>query len=520
MIPCGLPGCTSAAGTQARSITDLGECVFVAQRFVCFPALILLLWLISLPARGNTPPKGATPPQTAPAKSGNPPKMAPKLWTGDLDGMVTRRVIRILVPCSKLYYFVDRGTQLGLAFDSAKAFEADLNKRQKNKVGHVNVILVPVRRDELIPGLIAGKGDIAMGNLTVTSERLKQVDFTQPVLRNVAEIAVTAPGSLPLTRAEELSGREVYVRPSSSFMDSLKSLNGRLSQAKRPPVRIRPAPEVLEEEDILEMVAAGLVPATIVDAHVAEFWQKVFPTLVLHGSATLRTGGEIGWMIRKDCPQLKAALNTFLSRYPEGSLARNQIIQKYFQKTKWVKAARSKEELAKFERTVELFRKYSARYDLDYLLMLAEGYQESRLDQNARSSVGAIGVMQLMLATGREMQVGDITQIEPNIHAGIKYLRFIRDKYFAAEPMDQLNKGLFTSAAYNAGPSRIQELRRLAAGRGLDPNRWFNHVELVAAERIGRETVQYVSNVYKYYLAYHLVMEQRREREAIRPPRG
>ena len=150
--------------------------------------------------------------------------------------------------------------------------------------------------------------------------------------------------------------------------------------------------------------------------------------------------------------------------------------------------------------------------------MAAQGYQESRLDHGARSRVGAIGVMQVMPRTGKELAVGDITQLEPNIHAGIKYIRFMMDTYFANEPMDELNKALMTFAAYNAGPGRLRQLRKEAAARGLNPNVWFGHVERIASERIGRETVQYVSNIYKYYVAYRLVRERADERARLKSP--
>ena len=121
--------------------------------------------------------------------------------------------------------------------------------------------------------------------------------------------------------------------------------------------------------------------------------------------------------------------------------------------------------------------------------------------------------MQVMPATGKDMKVGDITQIDPNIHAGVKFLRAMMNEYYAKEPMDPLNKGLFTFAAYNAGPGRVRGLRRVAVERGLDQNVWFNNVELIAAEKIGRETVTYVSNIYKYYLAYQMIEEERVERD-------
>jgi membrane-bound lytic murein transglycosylase MltF len=156
---------------------------------------------------------------------------------------------------------------------------------------------------------------------------------------------------------------------------------------------------------------------------------------------------------------------------------------------------------------VTLFKKYGEQYRINWLLMAAQGYQESQLDQGRRSGVGAIGVMQLMPATGKQMQVGDITELDSNIHAGVKYVRFMVDTYYKKEPMDELNKVLFAFASYNAGPERIRSLRKEAAARHLNPNVWFDNVERVAAEHIGRETVQYVSNIYKYYIAYSLVQD-------------
>ncbi|HWZ86312.1 MAG TPA: lytic transglycosylase F [Thermoanaerobaculia bacterium] len=436
-----------------------------------------------------------------------------KAWTGDLDGMIERRQIRVLVTYSKTHYFIDRFTQRGAAYDAFRLFEDDLNKTLKSGSVRVHVIFLPVSRDEIIPALLAGKGDIAAASLTITPDRLEKVDFTDPTFKNVSEIVVTGAGSPPIATIEDLSGKEVYVRKSSSFYEGLETLNATLAKAGKPPVKLRLAPETLETEDLLDMVNAGLVQATIADDFIAGFWKQVLPHLTLNRNATLRTGADIAWMIRKGSPKLKAALNRFLARYPPGSSTRNQLLQKYFKSSKFAREATSPEEAAKFRQVVELFRKYCGQYDLDYLLVAAQGYQESRLDQNAKSHVGAIGVMQVMPPTGKEMGVGDITLLEPNIHAGVKYVRFMMTKYYGGEPMDALNKELFTFASYNAGPARIAQMRRLAAERGLDKNVWFNNVELVVAERMGRETVTYVSNIYKYYLAYQMVVEQLAERE-------
>ena len=230
----------------------------------------------------------------------------------------------------------------------------------------------------------------------------------------------------------------------------------------------------------------------------------------------MKTDGQTAMMVRKNNPKLLAELNAFLGRYPEGSAQRNVLTQKYLKSVKYAKGATKKEDMARFNQTIAYLKKYSAQYDLDFLLMAAQGYQESGLDQNRRSPVGAIGVMQVMPATGKDMKVGDITKMDANIHAGVKYVRFMMDNFYADEPMERLDKGLFTFASYNAGPGRIRQLRERARKRGLDPNKWFNNVELVAAEAIGRETVQYVSNIYKYYLAYRLVTDQQQQRAKAR----
>ena len=193
-----------------------------------------------------------------------------------------------------------------------------------------------------------------------------------------------------------------------------------------------------------------------------------------------------------------------MAKYGLGTAFGNMIEKRYLVNTKYAKSATSEAERKKFQALVGALPEVQRPVRLDYLLMAAQGYQESRLDQNAKSQVGAIGVMQVMPATGKELKVGDITQIEPNIHAGVKYMRFMMDQYFKDEPMDDLNKALFTFASYNAGPGRIRQLRREAAKRGLDPNVWFGNVEQIASERIGRETVTYVANIYKYYVAYRL----------------
>jgi membrane-bound lytic murein transglycosylase MltF len=443
------------------------------------------------------------------------PTQMQKPWTGDLDGMIERRVIRVLTVNSKTFYFVDKAVQRGIVVDSFRLFEDEFNKKLvsekklKNKNLKVRVVFIPLRRDQLLPGLAAGNGDIAAANLTITPERQKLVDFSLAGKSNVSEVVVTGPASPKVASLDDLSGNELFVRKSSSYYESLVALNQKFLAENKPPITLKEAPETLEDEDLLEMLNAGLIPIIIVDNHKADFWKQIFPQLTVHDNVAVRTGGEVAWAFRKGSPQLKAALDDFVTRHKVGTATGNQLLTRYLKNVKYVKDAASEEERKKFLTLAQYFQKYGDQYDVDWLLMAAQGYQESQLDQNRKSRVGAIGVMQLMPATGKELNVGDITQTEGNVNAGTKYMRFMIDRYYEKEPMTKLDKALFTFASYNAGPGRVQQLRQEAAKRGLDPNVWFDNVEYVAAEKVGQEMVTYVSNIYKYYIAYRLVLESR-----------
>ena len=440
-----------------------------------------------------------------------------KPFTGDFDELAKRRAVRIGVPFNRTFYFVDKGVPRGIAYEYGQLMQARLNKRFKTgNSNRILVILLPLPREMLPSALIDGKVDLVAAQLPVTPELEKYVAFSDPTRMNVSQILVTGPGAPAIASVEDLSGKEVVARKLGGYYQSLVALNEKFKAQGKAPVMIREAPPQLEDDDLLEMVNAGLIPAIVVDDYLAVFWKKVFPDLVVHDSIAVRTGGTLGVATRKNNPKLLAALNTFMGNYGLGTAFGDRIQRQYLVNTKYAKSATSETERQKFLNIVNLFRKYGDRYQMDYLLMAAQGYQESELNQNARSPVGAIGIMQIMPATGKLLKVGDIRKLEPNIHAGVKYMRDVRNTYFENEPMDDLNKALFTFAAYNAGPGRVRGLRREAEKRGLNPNVWFGNVEQIASERIGRETVTYVANIFKYYVAYRLVVEENERREAAK----
>lgn len=304
--------------------------------------------------------------------------------------------------------------------------------------------------------------------------------------------------------------KKIHVRPSSSYYGNLKRLNASFKKQGKPPVKIIPADEYFEDSDLLEMVNAGLIPMVIVDNHKARFWAEIFDHITLHPDIVVNTGAEIAWAIRKNSPKLKAIVNEFVKGHKKGTLLGNIVFKRYLKTNKWARNSGSPKELKKFQDTAALFRKYADQYGFDFLMICALAYQESQLDHSKRSHAGAIGIMQLLPSTARDRNVNipDIKILEKNIHAGNKYLRFLDDRYFNDSSIDRLNQMLFTFASYNAGPGEVRRLRKEAAQMGLDPNVWFGNVEVVAAKQVGRETVQYVSNIYKYYIAYRLIADQ------------
>ncbi len=433
---------------------------------------------------------------------------------GDLNELLKARVIRIALAYSKTQYYVVKGVPRGVTYEMGKAFEDYLNLKypQKPKNIRIHVMFFAQPRDKLFSSLNEGFADIAAAVLTITPERQKLADFSDPAFKGINEIAVTGSQSPKLVTLDDLAGQEVFLQKSSSAWEHVERLNERFQKEGKPAVKLRAVPDNLEDEDLLEMVNAGLLSTTVVNDIAAKLWSKLFTKLQLHPEIAVNTGGEVGWGMRKNSPQLLAAVNDFLKTHRQGTAFGNALIQKYGASTVMLKEATSVTAMKHFEETAATFRKYSSEYGMDYLLMMAEGYQESGLNQTAKSQVGAVGVMQLMPATGEQMKVGDIHQEDANIHAGVKYFHSMVDKYYGNEPMDDVNKVLFTFAAYNCGPGRIKQLRAEAAQKGLDPNVWLGNVEVIAAARIGTETVNYVSNIYKYYVAYKLIAIQEEER--------
>jgi membrane-bound lytic murein transglycosylase MltF len=447
-----------------------------------------------------------------------------KPWKGDFDGMIERRLIRVLAPYSRTLFFTDKGRQRGMTAELAQDYEQYINKKYKKQLQKrpITVVIIPTTRDKLMSMLVDGLGDISAGNLTATPDREQVVDFVAPADRPpVRELLITGPSSPAVATLDDLSGKTVSVRPSSSYHESLIDLNAKLARARKPPVTIGLLPDALEDEDVLEMLNAGILELVVVDDWVANLWAKVLPKIKVREDIVLRNEGYTGWAIRKNSPQLRDSINGFYVNVAKKEGLIDYRLATYHKRVKQISNNTHGAEKQRFEKTLALFEKYGQKYNFDPLMLVAQGYQESRLDQAAKSHVGAIGVMQIMPATGAELRVGDIHQLEPNIHGGAKYMDQLMTKYFPDAHFSESARPLFAFASYNCGPGNISRMRKTAEKRGLDPNEWFNNVELVVAEKIGMETTTYVRNIFKYYVAYKVILEaqeaQRKARESVAP---
>jgi membrane-bound lytic murein transglycosylase MltF len=459
--------------------------------------------------RGETAPlPGAPDPEALPEPAAAPflPSQVAQRFTGDLPAMHERKLVRALVSLSRTDFFLTAGRPRGIQAEALHEFEKFLNRGASGKATPVRIAYVPVPFEDLLPALREGRGDLAAAFLTITPERERDVSIASGRGRVVNEVVVTHEGVTDLERLEDLSGRSVLVLRGSSYAEHLRALNEKLRAAGRSPVDVREAKRELVTEDLLELVNAGVFEITVADDFRARLWGRVLPQIAIREDLALHAGGHVGWAVRKENPELFAAVSAFMKKVKKGSLVGNVLFQRYYEDTRWIDNPLDDAEREKLEEYDGLFKKYGERYGFDWRAIAAQAYQESGLDHTKTSHRGAVGLMQVLPSTARDARVAidDVSDLESNVHAGVKYLAFLRDAYFTGPELSEEDRVAFAWAAYNAGPANVRRMRARARTMGLDPNRWFHHTEHAALATVGREPVRYVANVYKYYVAYQL----------------
>ena len=441
--------------------------------------------------------------------------------TSDWPAIERRGLLRVLVPRDRTNFFFAAGRLRGMEYELVHEFERSLAREPGGARPQIDVAYVPVAFDRLLPALLEGLGDVAAGGLTITPEREREVAFSEPYFTGVAQIVVAHRTAPPLASLDELSGRLVAVGSGSSYLASLERLNQQFAARNLAPVRVETPGRGFATEDMLELVHSGAFPYTVADHHVAELWSGVLDGLRLCPQLQLTSGDRIAWAVRRDNPALKAVLDAFLLEHRKGTTTGNVLFQRYFKDTQWVEAPDLELDSGKLGAILEPLQRFAAQYGFDWRLIAAQAYQESRLDPEARSRSGAIGLMQLMPATAKDMGFSDVSGIEENLEAGIKYMAWLRDHYFSDPSVPEAARLDLTLAAYNAGPGRVRRWRREAPELGIDPNAWFGELENLALERVGFEPVRYVANINKYCVILTRLLEERaRKEEELRKLQG
>lgn len=425
-----------------------------------------------------------------------------------------KRTIRVLVNYNATNYFIVKGKQAGLEYELMHSFESYLNKGlTADKKIHLIFIALPF--EQLIPALLSGEGDVIAAGMTITPERKNKVAFSSPYRTNISEVVVRNKNTKKVEKAQDLSGKLVHVVRGSSYFSSLQRLNKVLKQEKKPEVAIVQTDKSLVSEDILQMVNAGIFNYTVVDSHIANIWSRVLDNIVTEEGAAISTGSQIAWAVRKSDKDLLYKLNLFIKKYKQGTTAGNVLFNRYYKNTKWITNPVSESSLKRLHQYQKSFIKYGNQYNIDWVMLTALGYQESKLNQRAKSNHGAVGVMQIKPSTAADKNIkitGVKESSDKNIHAATKYLAFLRSRYFSDPKIEPIEQLAFTLAAYNAGPARIVQMRNKAKKLGKNPNKWFFNVEYVTRRYASSEPVNYVANIMKYYLTFKSTIEAEGER--------
>lgn len=438
-------------------------------------------------------------------------KTVPAIWSGSYSEMIQRGEIRVAVPYDRTIYINDKGTPRGLSVEIAKGLGKWINAKHATQLRGraVTIKLVPTMSAELLTSLTSGHADIALGDIGL----YEPIPNSQDLIINHAsegeqEVLVTGPSSPPLQKMTDLSGQTVYGSRNTNFHTTLSTLNKELRRDGKLPVNLISPLGDLDDEDLLEMLNAGLISYVIVGDWKFKLWQSIYKNIVMHEDLAAKDAGWVGWVVRANNQDLNDDLRGF---YQSDDFVKSRTAfrqEDYKEHLKGLKDPIDKTAWARFESMKPLFDRYGAEYKLNPLFIASLGFQETLLNQNAVSAVGAIGVMQLMPATGMSLGVGDIHLLDPNIHAGADYMSQLISKYFPDAQFDGNNRSLFAVASYNIGPNNVAKARDQAKQFGFDPDRWFGNVEFIATERMGYEPMIYVRNVYKYYMSYRLKLKE------------
>ena len=423
----------------------------------------------------------------------------------DIQEIRKRGVLRVLTRNSGSTYFIHRGAQLGFEYELVSKMAKDLGLRLE--------IVIPPDRESLFTYLKEGKGDLIAAGLSITPERKENYLFSRHY--NVVDELLIVPSSDKKTKSiADLSGDKISVRKSSSYFQTLV----RLQEIHG--FEIDEVPETMETEEILAAVGRGELDATVADSNIVDI-ELTYNSRV-RSVQSLAGPVRIGWAMRKDQPGLKTIVDRWIAKNYRSTFF-NMIHTKYFKNKKQMRYA-ARAERADTEGVLspydDLVKKYSKKYEFDWRLITAQMYQESRFDPSAQSWMGALGLMQVMPQTAKELKLPNVGKPEIGIHAGIKLLaRYAA--VFNSPDIKERDRLRFALASYNCGLGHVLDGRALARAKKLDHNKWFGNVEkvlpLLARPEVARrarhgycrcdEPVKYVTEIQARYENYSKLVE-------------
>ncbi len=431
--------------------------------------------------------------------------VGPQAWQAsdtvrDLAQIRRSGVLRVLVNQSRNSSGEVKGEAIGVEYVRLRAFEQFLNRDSKGRT--VTLEVIPKAKDQLLAALQRGEGDLVAPGELLDRGTMRQVSRTRAVVKQVPMVLVTRQGSRRYTQLQQFSGRSLALPAGSVAGSALEKINRELMQGGRAPIVVEWVDSTLAVEDVLEMVQAGIYPATIVEQPIAERWAKVLPKLRIESHLTLGEHAGMYWFVRQEASMLRASADRFLANYrvPDNQDAAFVRVYRRLYRVQYPLDAIGRQRLEKVRSTLQ---HHGRQQDIDWLNLAALAFKESTLNPAARGASGATGLMQMTPATARSMGVGDIGKLENNVLASARYLASIRRDFFASPRLNERERMAFILAGYNMGPQRVQSMRAEARRRGLNPDQWFFQVERIAMETMGMGVVSYVNAVNKYYLAYN-----------------
>jgi len=430
--------------------------------------------------------------------------MGPPAWQSadtvrDLADIRRSGVLRVLVNQSRNSSGEVKGEPIGVEYVRLRAFEQYLNRGSKGTP--ISLKIIPKAKDQLLGALQRGEGDLVAPGEILPQGAARRISRSRAVIAQVPMVLVSRQGGPRYKSFEQLSGRSLALSAGSAAGPELEKLNRSLMQAGRAPIAVEWVDPTLAVEDVLEMVQAGVYPATVVEQPIAERWAKVLSKLRIESQLTLGDPADMHWFVQKDAGMLSASVDRFLQTYsaPDNQDAAFVRVYRRLYRVQYPLDRVGRQRLEKVRPTLQ---RHAQQQQIDWLNLAALAFKESTLDPSARGAGGATGLMQVTPATARSMGVKDIGQLDNNVLASAKYLANIRQTFFSSPRLNERERMAFVLAAYNLGPQRVQSLRAEARRRGLNPDQWFFQVERVAMSSMGMGVVSYVNAVNKYYLAY------------------